>query len=137
VGGLVAAAAAVAPFEHGSWLAAYLVLVAGVAQVTLSVGQATLAPRPTATRTLVVELIAWNTGNAAVVAGTLAGLTLLVDIGGALLLLTLVLLVGAVRGAGPGVNRTRRWTVHAFRLLVLCLLVSIPAGLWLARIHTH
>jgi hypothetical protein len=136
-GGLVAAGTSVAPSEHGSWLAAYLVLVAGVAQVALVLGQAMLAPRPPSSRTVVTELIAWNAGSAAVAAGTLAGLTLLVDIGGALLLLTLALLVRAVRGADRDADRTNRWAMLAYRLLVLCLAVSIPIGLWLARVHGH
>lgn len=37
-GGLVAAINSAAPFAHGSWLAAYLVLVGGVAQLLLGVG---------------------------------------------------------------------------------------------------
>ena len=136
-GGLVAAWTSVAPSEHGSWLAAYLVLVAGVAQVALAVGQAMLAPRPTSSRIFVTELIAWNTGCAAVVAGTLAALTVLVDIGGALLLLTLALLVLTVRGANRDADRGHRRALLAYRLLVLCLVVSIPTGLWLSRVHGH
>ena len=58
----MAAGASMAPSEHGSWLAAFLVLVAGVAQIALAVGQAMLAPRPPSSRTLVTELIAWNEG---------------------------------------------------------------------------
>ncbi len=49
VGGLVAAVTATAPSEHGAWLAAYLVLGCGVAQIALAAGQALLAtgsPRP-------------------------------------------------------------------------------------------
>jgi hypothetical protein len=132
-GGLVAAGTSVTPSEHGSWLGAYLVLLAGVAQVALAVGQALLAPRPLSSRALVTELIAWNTGSAAVAGGTLAGLALLVDIGGALLLLTLTLLVRAVRDN----DRTHRWAMLAYRLLVLGLVVSIPIGLWLARVPGH
>ena len=39
VGGLVAAATGPTGFEDGSWVAAYLVLVGGVAQIALGVGQ--------------------------------------------------------------------------------------------------
>lgn len=136
-GGLVAAVTAAAPSEHGSWLAAYLVLVAGGAQVALALGQAMLAPQPPSPRTLAVEMIAWNTGNVAVVAGTLAGLTVLVDVGGTLLVLALALLSAAVRGAGRGGRPVRRWSVRAFQMLVLTLLASIPVGLWLARARGH
>src|SRR5579875_3107512 len=84
-GGLVAAATAPAPSGHGSWAAAYLVLVGGVAQVALGAGQALLAPRSPSRRLVAAEFAGWNAGNAAVLAGTLAGVTPLVDAGGALL----------------------------------------------------
>jgi hypothetical protein len=46
-GGAVAAVNSAAPFGHGSWLAAYLVLVGGVSQVVLGAGRLALrAPRP-------------------------------------------------------------------------------------------
>lgn len=134
-GGLVAAVTAAAPSEHGAWLAAYLVLVSGVAQVALAAGQALLATRPPSARALAMELTAWNLGNLAVVAGTLAGLTLLVDVGGVLLVVALALLVGAVRGADRDVGRLGRWARPVFQLLVLILLVSIPVGLWLAAVR--
>lgn len=129
-GGLVAAVTAAAPAAHGAWTAAYLVLVAGVAQITLGVGQAWLAPVTPSRRILQAELIAWNTGNSAVVLGTLAEVTPLVDLGGVLLVLGLVLLARGVHGGprrhGPG--------LLGYRLLVGVLLVSIPFGLVLARV---
>lgn len=66
VGGLVAAINSAAPFAHGSWLAAYLVLVGGVAQLLLGVGSLGLpAPRLSA-RLRRAQLGLWNGGNAAV-----------------------------------------------------------------------
>ncbi|HEY5019315.1 MAG TPA: hypothetical protein VII59_21295, partial [Streptosporangiaceae bacterium] len=70
-GGLVAAAVAMAPSELGSWAAAYLVLVGGVAQVALGAGLALLAPRPPGRRAVIAGLAGWNAGNGAVLAGTL------------------------------------------------------------------
>ncbi|MGH3322508.1 MAG: hypothetical protein ACRDN9_20500, partial [Streptosporangiaceae bacterium] len=128
-GGLVAAATAPAPATHGSWAAVYLVLVAGVAQVALGVGQAVLAPTPAPSRLAAGQLAAWNAGNAAVIAGTLLGVVAVVDAGGALLVVALALLVAAVRGAQAG----RGWLLYAFRPFVVVLLVSIPVGLVLAR----
>jgi hypothetical protein len=90
-GGLVAAVSAPAPSEHASWAAAYLVLVAGAARAALGVGQALLAPRVPSRRTIAVQFTAWNLGNGAVMAGTLAGITSLVDTGGALLVALLLL----------------------------------------------
>lgn len=128
-GGLVAAAVALAPSEHGAWASAYLVLVAGLSQVALGLGQALLASQAPSRRVVAAEAGAWNGGNAAVMAGVLLGTTPLVDAGGVLLVFALALLVHGVRGAGP----RRRWPLYAYRLLVGILLVSIPTGLLLAR----
>lgn len=135
VGGLVAAATAPAPSTHATWAAAYLVLVAGVAQVALGFGQAALAPRlPSGTR-VAAQAGVWNAGNVAVLAGTLSGMTPAVDLGGALLVVGVALLAGGVRGADARSGaRWRRWALHGFRLLLLVLLVSIPTGLFLVRV---
>lgn len=126
-GGLVAAATAPTPSEHASWAAAYLVLVAGVTQVALGVGQSLLA---TPSRHAVVgEFVAWNVGNVAVLAGTMAGVTPAVDVGGILLVVALVLWISAVRGVRPASG----WGLHLYRLLVGLMLVSIPIGLLLAQ----
>ena len=95
-GGLVAAVTAPSPTEHGTWAAAYLVLVAGVSQVGLAVGQSLLTARTPAARTRVAELVTWNVGNAAVLTGTLTGTVWIVDLGGALLVAALALVVVAV-----------------------------------------
>jgi predicted acyltransferase len=59
-GGFVAAVTAPAPSEHGSWTTGYLVLVAGVSQVALGVGQALLAPRASSRRIVAMEFSAWE-----------------------------------------------------------------------------
>src|SRR6476661_2233030 len=70
-GGLVAAGNSAAPFAHGSWLSAYLVLVAGVSQLVLGIGARALpAHQPPATTTY-VQVALWNLGNLAVAAGVL------------------------------------------------------------------
>lgn len=134
-GGLVSAVSASGPSEHSAWAVAYLVLVAGAAQVGLGLGQMLLASRGPWTVGLALELGCWNLGNAAVVAGVLLGVTALVDIGGVLLVVALGLAVHEVRGAGsdghPGGQY--RLLLHGFRALVMILLVSIPVGLVLAR----
>lgn len=132
-GGLVAAVTAAAPLTHGAWVAAYLVLVAGVAQVGLALGQAVLSLRPPSCRALAVECVTWNLGNLAVVVGTLVGIAALVDLGGVLLVAALAGVGIALRGASRGVGRPRRFVLHGVQALVLVLLVSIPIGLWLAH----
>lgn len=139
-GGLVAAVTGPLALAHGSWAAAYLVLVAGVAQIALPVGQAMLAlwaRNPVGRRLLLVEFAGWNLGNAAVIAGTLSNTTWLVNLGGALLVVALTALLVATR-SGPGrveVARGRRVALLAVRALVALLLVSIPVGLWLAHVR--
>lgn len=132
-GGLVAAAVAMAPSELGSWAAAYLVLVGGVAQVGLGAGQALLAPRPPGRRAVVAELVGWNAGNAAVLAGTLLGVTWLADVGGVLLVAALALALAGIRGA----VRRPSWPLHLYRALAALMLVSIPVGLVIGALHPH
>lgn len=134
-GGLVAAAIAPDPTPHGSWAVAYLVLVAGVSQVGLGLGQAVLAPSTPTRLRAAVQIGTWNLGNAAVLVGTLTEMTFLVDVGSAALVVSLMLLIVAVRGGEVEHSpRWRRWLLYGFRLLVIVLLLSIPVGLLLARI---
>ncbi|HET7172944.1 MAG TPA: hypothetical protein VFI30_01525 [Nocardioidaceae bacterium] len=123
-GGLVSAATAPQASEHSAWAAAYLVLVAGVVQIALGAGQALLAPRGVSRPLLVAELVTWNVGNAAVLAGTLLQVAAVVDLGGALLVCCLGLVVLAVRRPGKA-----GWPAWVFRALVVVVLVSIPIGL--------
>lgn len=130
-GGLLAAAVATDPTEHAVWAAAYLVLVAGVAQVAIGLAQAALLPRPPAKPVGLAELVGWNLGNAAVIAGTVAGILALTDIGGALLVAALASLAADTRGAGSG------WWLRAYRVLLVLVLVSIPVGLVIGQLRAH
>jgi hypothetical protein len=129
LGGLLSAAIAPAPTEHGSWAVAYLVLVGGLAQVALGTGQALLAPAAPSRRVVRSEMTGWNAGNAAVLVGTLLGFTWLADFGGAFLVASLVLVIRQVRGAA----RRPAWPLYLYRGLVALVLVSIPVGLVLAE----
>ena len=121
-GGLVAAVTASSPTEHGTWAVAYLVLVAGVAQVLLGVGQALLAPQVPSPRMVAVAVALVNLSTIAVIAGTLAGFTPVVDAGGALLVAALFLLLRSVRGSAV----SGRWLLTGYRLLAALLLVEHP-----------
>lgn len=131
VGGLVAAATAHAPTEDGTWTAAYLVLVAGLAQVALGVGEALLAPWPPNQQVVLAQVVAWNLSSAAIVTGTVADVTWLVDVGGVLLVAVLVSMLYVGRGQG----HAQRLLLAGFRVLAGVLLMSIPIGLVLARIQ--
>jgi hypothetical protein len=131
VGGLVAAVTSPLRLDHGSWAAAYLVLVNGVAQIALGRAQAALALNRPSRATVATQLTAWNLGGLAVIGGTLVSAPLVVDVGGVLLVVALALMIRTVRGrtAGPG------WALWTYRLLLIIVLVSIPIGLVLAHIR--
>lgn len=128
-GGLVAAVTAISPTRHATWAAAYLVLVVGVAQLGIGMGQALLAPKTPSPRLITAELLTWDIGNAGVIAGTLLNRVGLVDLGGVLLAVSLILFLLGVRGhAGQ-----KRWLLYGYRLLIAIVLVSIPIGLIISR----
>ncbi len=129
IGGLRSAVDSLSPSEHGAWSVAYLVLVMGLAQIALALGQALLSSTPTTHRVLLVEVVAWNLGGALVLIGTLVGPGVLVDVGGLLLVVTLALVVRSVRRPVPGPS----WHRVLFLTLVVVLLLSIPIGLVLSR----
>jgi hypothetical protein len=127
-GGFVAAVTAASPSEKGAWVAAYLVLVVGVAQIALGAGQAWLAREAPPAGVVAAELAIFNLGNAAVIGGTLADTTWIVDIGGVLLIAALTMYLGATRSARGG------WPLLVYRVLIAFVLISIPVGLMLARL---
>lgn len=127
-GGIVAAVTRPTGFEPGPWVAAYAVLVVGVAQIALGAGQAWLAATPPSRRLVGTEVICWNTAAVLTVAGTLAGVPALTTLGGVGTAAALVLfLVGVGRdAAGP------RWTAVLYRTLVTVVLLSAPIGVALS-----
>ena len=129
-GGLVAAATTPLGLHNGSWSAAYLVLVCGVAQCLFGVVRSRLAPAPLTRTGFSTEFSCWNLGNAAVIAGTLINAPLVVDSGGALLVLVLLTQISHLRHAKPGMN----WALWLYGTMIGILLLSIPIGLILAVI---
>ena|SRR6185437_4671719 len=130
-GGLIAGATARHPTEHEAWAVAFLVLVCGVAQIALGLGQSLLATTVPARHTIVTELVAFNAGCALVLVGTVAGRLVLTEAGSALLALALVLLFRAVGVAGVRAG----WLVNLYRALIAIVLVSIPIGLVIAHLR--
>lgn len=130
-GGLVSAVTGPLGLEHGSWAAAFLVLVAGVAQYALGTAQSALTVAAPARPVVTAEALLWNLGCAAVVGGTLARMPFIVDGGGLLLVVALVLLIRTVRGRGSGPT----WALWTYRILLVVILISIPIGLTLAHLR--
>lgn len=131
LGGLVAAVSTPLGFVSGPWLAAYLVLVCGVAQCLFGIMRRYVAPSPMTASGFAVELACWNAGNAAVVVGDLVRIPFIVGIGGALLVVVLVLQLVHLRHVVPGL----RWAAWLYGIVVVMLLVSIPIGIVLAALQ--
>ncbi len=127
-GGLVAAVTGPTDFDKGSWLAAYLVLVGGVALIVLGVGQAVFARRPPARSVIAYELGLWVLSGTVVVVGTLSEAVVLTIVGGLVLLGVLLLFVASVREPS-GIGGRLVWL---YRAMIAILVVSIPVGLFLA-----
>ncbi|MGZ4716615.1 MAG: hypothetical protein ACXWCB_07925 [Acidimicrobiales bacterium] len=127
-GGLVAAVTRPTGFVLGSWTAAFLVLVGGVAQIALGAGQAWLAEQPPPARRVRVEVVCWNTGVAATLVGTLAATPIITTVAGLALVPALALFIATTK-APSSVRRSGR---VIYRALAGIVLVSIPIGLGLA-----
>jgi asparagine N-glycosylation enzyme membrane subunit Stt3 len=125
-GGLLAAFSARRPSRLASWASAYLVLVVGAVQFGLVVGWKSLGS-PDAELAL-AALSLYNLGNIGVLLGTVLKFRLthypvMVNFGGGLLALAMVLLVWVVRNAGTS------WTFAWLLALVLAILIGMPTGL--------
>lgn len=127
-GGLVAAAIAHEPSRDLVWLVAYLVLVVGVAQCGLGLGQAGLMASVPGRMRVGSEWTLFNCGNIAVIVGTLAGRFAIVAAGTAALLIALGLFVQATRS----VDKTRLW--QAYHGLLAVVAIGAVAGLGLSAL---
>lgn len=127
MGGLVAAATGPTGLPGGSWVAAYLVLVAGVAQVGLGAGQALLARVAPSERRRAWQLALYNVGNIAVLGGTLIESVTVVAVGGLLLLLALALFLASVRHSAA-----HSWYLAVYRTLLIILGPSVLVGVGLS-----
>lgn len=127
-GGLVAAVAGPTDWDHGSWVAAFLVLVAGVAQIGVGAAQAQLAPVAPTVGFAAVACVLWNAGCMTIVTGTLLSNQVAVSIGSTLLAAALAMSTFALRGSGI----QPRQFLLPYRVLLLVLLTSTPIGIALA-----
>lgn len=121
-GGLLSAITAGNPNYYASWAVAYVVLVVGVAQITLGVAQTTLTGGTVRGRVVAAQVICWNLGNAFVLFATLAGVPMLLYVGIAFLVAALALFAIAIRQGSRGLVFTVAWA------LIVILAVSLPVG---------
>ncbi|MGE3289607.1 MAG: hypothetical protein AB7J32_26400 [Pseudonocardia sp.] len=137
LGGLVAAVTGPLGLVHGSWAAAYLVLVLGVAQYCMGRDRAR-RPQMRGRRPGWVQAGCWNVGGAAVIGGTVVAEPPVVDLGAVMLVVALVIaLVSTLRPAGArrGGGRPPAALDRTYRVLLAVLAASIPVGLVLAHLR--
>ena len=139
LGGLVAAVTGPLDLAHGSWLAAYLVLVGGVAQGAMGQPRFRRAEVMQPRRGW-VQIGGWNLGNAMVIGGTLIGLPAIVDLGSVALIIALAIAFHAARpaptaSACPTAGRAPPLLDRAYRALLLVLACSVPVGIMLSHLH--
>ncbi len=126
-GGIAAAVTGPTDWDHGSWVAAFLVLVAGVGQIGLGFGQQLVSAPPPPTRRVVTEVACFNCSAAMVIAGTLLTQPALVTAGGLVLVGALVCFAWAAR-----TSDAHTWVRRTYAGLLLLLIGSTPIGLAVA-----
>jgi hypothetical protein len=130
LGGLIAAVSGPLHLALGSWAAAYLVLVAGVAQYAMGRHRARQRHAILRMPWAWTQVGAWNAGNALVIAGSVAGIPWLVDGGSVLLLAALVI---AFRSSRPA--SVPRWIEWAYRVFLVLLAISAVIGALIAHLR--
>lgn len=126
--GLYSAATARSATYHSAWLVAYLVLIVGLAQVALGIGQWWLIPGEQTSVTTFAQLVFFNLGNAGVIVGSLFALPILVDVGSVAIIAALWLFLRMVLNS-------KRWGIVMWMYLALAavLLVSVLIGVYFAH----
>lgn len=128
-GGIVAAVTGPLALAKGSWVAAYLVLVAGVAQILITNQFHLLGSAPPAAKNAWAALWLWLGGNLLVISGAFVPVPWLTILGGVALWVVLLLALTQTRAAAqPG----WAWMLRAWYLIMV---VSVPIGLILAYIR--
>jgi hypothetical protein len=128
-GGMAAAVTGPLQWSHGSWVAAFLVLVAGVTQLGIGAGQAQLSATSPTVAFVAAQCGLWNVGCATVITGTLLSSPLAVAAGSAPLMAVFVMSVAALKGQS---GSPRSVVLVGYRLLLLVVLASVPIGIALA-----
>ena len=133
VGGLVAAITDPLDVYRGSWMAAYLVLVVGGAQVVMGWARRRWGTSRAAAGA--AQCAGWNVGSAGVIAGTLAETSLIVYVSSVALVAALIIAAWDTRS--DGTTSRVGLQLRAYRAMLVILSVSIPVGMVLSYLrHT-
>lgn len=128
VGGVIAAAVAHNPGRDVVWMVAYLVLVVGLAQIILGIGQIVLADKLVPGILVAAQFLLFNIGNAGVIAGTVADTFPPVAVGTVLVLIGLGLFLYGSRGSAHGRLR------NGYRSLIGLIAIGALVGLVLSAL---
>lgn len=130
-GGMLAAVTGPLGLSKGSWAAAYLVLVAGVAQYVMGIAVAHWhSARSSAPNWWWFAL--WNLGHIGVVGGTVIGSTAVVFVGSGVLVVALVLAFLATFRTDGGAHHL---LLTGYRILLVLLAISIPVGMVISAVR--
>ena len=133
---VVAVANAASPFARGWWLVAYLLLVGGVSQVLLGVGQFRLAARadvdPGPSALLWAQIALWNAGTLAVAAADMAAAPAGVAAGSVVLMAALCLFLASARRSRGRARGAAGWREASYVALLVFLAASVVGGTFLA-----
>lgn len=136
-GGIAGIAYLATDFEHGRWLFLHLLLLGGVSQLVIGVGQfftcAFLATTPPSRRLISTQLAIWNAATIAVALGVVAGLDPLVDLGAFGVLAGLVAFAAGLRDMQKRSLQTARWAVRWLFASTAALAGGAIVGALLAR----
>lgn len=122
-GSLLSAALAPTPSYHGNWAVAYIVLVAGVGQIVLGVGQTATTAGRVRRAVVVMQVLLLNLGSVATVIATVGDIRVLLYVAAALQLIALISFLWATRHGARGL------TLVALRTVTVLLVISIPIGI--------
>jgi hypothetical protein len=116
----------------GPWVAAFLVLVLGLAQVFLGGGQAWMAPSPPTSGLATLELVGWNAAGALTMVGSLTGTVVLIALGSLGTAAVAALFLAGTSGSGAVGPRTWR---RLYGVLAVVLIVSCAVGVVLGVVR--
>ncbi|WP_308491521.1 hypothetical protein [Microbacterium terrisoli] len=129
-GSLLSAALAPNPSYHGNWAVAYIVLVAGVGQIVLGVGQAAVTAGRVRPAVVAVQALMLNLGAVATVIATVDDIAALLYLAAVMQIVALVGFLWVTRHVARGL------TLMALRIVAVLLLISVPTGVVLqALVH--
>lgn len=135
--GIAATAYEIDGDERLHWLALHLALLGGVSQLVIGAGQffvcAFLATTPPSRTMVAAQLAVWNLGTALVAIGVVTTVHPLVDAGGILVVVGLVLFGLSMRAMQGRSLQRARWAVRWYQGSAGCLGLGVLIGVLLAR----